>query len=381
MTDLPVPLVDLRAQFQVIRGEVLGAIADALDSMRLTLGPNVQAFEEEFAGYCGARYCVGVGSGTDALILALWACGVSAGDEVIVPAHTFIATAAAVRLLGARPVIVDIEATSRCLAPELLEAAITERTRAIVPVHIHGQMADLDAILTIARRHKLMVIEDAAQAHGAELRGRRAGSIGDLGCFSFYCSKNLGAYGEAGAITTSNESLAERLRLLRNHGSAAQYDHVLLGTNSRLDELQAAILRVKLRHLDSWNAARRDHAAALNQLLAGSGLELPLEAPERKHVYHHYAVLSPERDVLREALQDAGVQTGVHYSKPVHLQPPFRDLGYRPGDRPVAERVTAQVLSLPMYAELREGQIRRVASEVIGLLPARVRASQQRRGR
>lgn len=381
MTDLPVPLVDLRAQFQVIRDEVLHAIAVALDSMRLTLGPNVQAFEEEFAAYCGARYCVGVGSGTDALSLALWACGVGAGDEVIVPAHTFIATAAAVSLVGARPVIVDIEAASRCLDPELVEAAITERTRAIIPVHIHGQMADLDAILVIARRHDVVVIEDAAQAHGAELRGRRAGSIGDLGCFSFYCSKNLGAYGEAGAITTSDESLAERLRLLRNHGSAAQYEHVRLGTNSRLDEIQAAVLRVKLRHLDSWNAARREHAASLNRLLAGRGLELPLEAPERKHVYHHYAVLASERDMLREALQDAGVQSGVHYSKPVHLQPPYRELGYQPGDRPVAERVTARVLSLPMYAELREDQIRRVAAAVTGLMQTKVRASQPRRGR
>lgn len=363
--DEPIPLVNLSAQYASIRDKVLAALTSALDSMHLTLGPNVHAFEEEFAAYCGTRFCVGVGSGTDALLLALWAAEVGPGDEVIVPAHTFIATAEAVSIVGARPVIVDVEPASRCIDPTLIEPAINGRTRAIIPVHIHGQMADMDAILPIAKRHGLLVIEDAAQAHGAELRGKRAGSAGDLGCFSFYCSKNLGAYGEAGAVTTNDEALAQRLRLLRDHGSMAQYQHAILGTNSRLDELQAAVLRVKLPHLDAWNAARRRHAVELRRLLGDSGLELPAESPGRTHIYHHFALLTPDRDRLRQALAEAGVQTGIHYPTPIHLQPPYSQLGYSPGDLPVAERITASVLSLPMYAELREEQIERIATAVL----------------
>lgn len=361
MNEESIPLVDLSAQYRQIRGEVLSAISDVLDGMRLTLGPNVTAFEEEFADYCGAGSCVGVGSGTEALVLALRAAEVGPGDEVIVPAHTFIATAEAVSFAGARPVIVDVEPVSRCLDPDLVERAITPSTRAIIPVHMHGQMADLDAILPIARRHGLVVIEDAAQAHGAELRGRRAGSIGDLGCFSFYCSKNLGAYGEAGAVLTSNDELAARLRLLRNHGDAGRYEHVCLGTNSRLDEIQAAILRVKLRRLDEWNAARRAHAARLAALLDGLMAELPQEAAGRKHVFHHFAILADGRDRLRQDLAEAGVGCGIHYPLPLHLQPPYRELGYRAGDCPVAERITARTLSLPMYAELSESQLARIA--------------------
>jgi dTDP-4-amino-4,6-dideoxygalactose transaminase len=356
------PLVDLHAQYDSIRPQILAALSDALDGMQLTLGPNVRAFEEEFASYCGARFCIGVGSGTDALVLALWAAGIGAGDEVILPAHTFIATAEAVTIAGARPVIVDVEPVSRCLDPAQLEAAIGARTRAVIPVHIHGQMAALDAILPIARGHGLLVIEDAAQAHGAEFNGRRAGSVGDLGCFSFYCSKNLGAYGEAGAITTNDAGLAERLRLLRDHGQSGRYQHLTFGTNSRLDELQAAILRVKLRHLDDWNEARRRHAARLNTLLAGSGLELPREAAGRRHVYHHYAVLAPDRDRLQEALGHSGIGTGIHYPTPIHLQPTYEQLGYHAGDFPISERVAATVLSLPMYAELAEEQLERIAA-------------------
>ena len=363
-----IPLVDLGAQYAQIRGDVLSAISDALDSMRLTLGPNVAAFETEFANYCGAGACVGVGSGTEALLLALRAAEIGPGDEVIVPAHTFIATAEAVSLAGARPVIVDVEPLSRCMDPELIELAISPRTRAIIPVHMHGQMADLDAIVPLARRHGLTVIEDAAQAHGAELCGRRAGSIGDLGCFSFYCSKNLGAYGEAGAVVTSDERLAARLRLLRNHGDAGRYQHVCLGMNSRLDELQAAILRVKLRHLDEWNDARRAHAARLTALLANAPFELPREAEGRRHVYHHFAILADERDELREILDRAGIGTGIHYPLPVHLQPPYLELGYRAGDCPVAEQITARILSLPMYAELSEAQLERIAA-VLGDVP------------
>jgi dTDP-4-amino-4,6-dideoxygalactose transaminase len=364
MTDTTVPLVDLHAQYQGIRADVLAAVEDVLDGMRLTLGPNVAAFEEEFARYCGTSHCIGVGSGTEALLLALHASGVGPGDEVIVPGHTFIATAEAVSLTGARPVIVDVEPVSRCLDPRLIEPAVTSRTRAIIPVHMHGQMADLDAILPVARRHGLMVIEDAAQAHGAELSGRRAGSMGDLGCFSFYCSKNLGAYGEAGAITTNDAALAARLRLLRSHGDAGRYEHVALGTNSRLDELQAAILRVKLPHLDAWNASRRAHAARLADGLRGLDMELPEVAPGRAHIFHHFAILTNDRDELRRRLAEMGVMTGIHYPQPLHLQPPYRELGYHAGDLPVAERITASVLSLPMYAELSEAQLARVAEAV-----------------
>lgn len=364
MTDSPIPLVDLRAQYREIRREVLASIEEVLEGMHLTLGPNVAAFEEEFARYCGAAHCIGVGSGTEALTLALQAAGVAAGDEVIVPAHTFIATAEAVSLLGAWPVIVDVEPRSRCLDPQLLEPAIGPRTRAIIAVHMHGQMADLDAMLPIARAHGLALIEDAAQAHGAELRGRRAGSIGDLGCFSFYCSKNLGAYGEAGAITTNDAERAARLRLLRNHGDAGRYQHVALGTNSRLDEIQAAILRVKLRHLDRWNAARRGHAARLGELIRTLPLEEPEEAPGRLHVFHHFALLVAERDRLRQRLADCGVMTGIHYPLPLHLQPPYHGLGYRVGELPVAERIASRVLSLPMYGELSEAQIERIGDEV-----------------
>ena len=359
-----IPLVDLQAQYATIRPRILAALSDALEGMHLTLGPNVRAFEEEFAAYCGARFCIGTGSGTDALVLALWAAGIGPGDEVIVPAHTFIATAEAVSITGARPVIVDVDPVSRCLDPAKLHAAIDERTRAVIPVHMHGQMADLNAILPIARRHGLLVIEDAAQAHGAELGGRRAGSIGDIGCFSFYCSKNLGAYGEAGAVTTSDEDLAERLRLLRDHGQAGRYQHVSFGTNSRLDELQAAILRVKLSYLDEWNAARRHRAAQLRDLLAGSQLELPSEAPGRRHVYHHYAVLAHDRDRLQAALTESGIGSAIHYPTPLHLQPPYQCLGYHEGDFPVAERIAASVLSLPMYAELTDQQIERIATAV-----------------
>jgi dTDP-4-amino-4,6-dideoxygalactose transaminase len=355
-----IPLVDLKLQYQGIRSEILSAIDAVLTGMRLTLGPQLDAFEAEFADYCGTTHCIGVGSGTEALWLALRACGVGPGDKVIIPAHTFIATAEAVSLAGATPVIVDVEPVSRCLDPSLIEQAITPRTRAVIPVHMHGQMADLDAVLSVARRHSLYVVEDAAQAHGAELRGRRAGSIGHLGCFSFYCSKNLGAYGEAGAITTNDEELASRLRLLRNHGDSSRYEHVSLGTNSRLDEIQAAILRIKLKHLDAWNAARRARAELLSGRLSDLQLELPLEAPGRRHIYHHYALLAPARAQLQSELAKDGIMTGIHYPRPIHLQPPYRDLGIEPGSMPVAERITQQILSLPMYPELSDEQLERI---------------------
>lgn len=359
-----IPLVDLQTQYRAIRSEVLAAISDALDAMRLTLGPNVAAFESEFADYCHVSECIGVANGTDALTLALRSIDVGPGDEVIVPAHTFIATAEAVSLVGARPVVIDVDPGSRCMDPELLEPAITPKTRAVIAVHMHGQMADIDAISAIAKRHRLAVIEDAAQAHGAELRGRRAGSCGDLGCFSFYCSKNLGAYGEAGAITTNDQGVARTLRQLRSHGESDHYEHVRLGTNSRIDEIQAAILRVKLRRLDEWNAARRDNAATLSAQLADVPVQLPAEAPGRTHIYHHFAVLSSQRDALKTELAARRISTGIHYPLPIHLQPPYRDLGLHAGDRPAAERITQRVLSLPMYPELTKEQMERIAEAV-----------------
>jgi dTDP-4-amino-4,6-dideoxygalactose transaminase len=360
----PIPLVDLKIQYQSIRTEVLHEIDGVLQGMRLTLGPQVGAFETEFAAYCGTGHCIGVGSGTEALWLALRACGIGPGDEVIIPAHTFIATAEAVSLAGATPVVVDVEQGSRCLDPLLLEAAITARSRAVIPVHMHGQMADLDQILPIARAHSLLVIEDAAQAHGAELHGRRAGSMGDLGCFSFYCSKNLGAYGEAGAVTTNNPGLAETLRLLRNHGDAGRYEHISLGTNSRLDEMQAAVLRVKLRHLDTWNTSRRNNAERLMAELTGLELNLPTEAPGRRHVYHHFAVLASKRSELQQELASVGVMTGIHYPRPIHLQRPYQDLKTNAGRKPIAEQIAERTLSLPLYAELTDDQIERIAKAV-----------------
>lgn len=359
-----IPLVDLQSQYRAVRSEVLDAISAALDGMRLTLGPNVLAFEREFADYCRVAECIGVGNGTDALVLALRAIDVGPGDEVIIPAHTFIATAEAVSLVGARPIVIDVEPASRCLDPSLIEAAITPRTRAVIVVHMHGQMADMDAIGAITQRRGLMLIEDAAQAHGAELRGRKAGSAGDIGCFSFYCSKNLGAYGEAGAVTTNSASIAKRLRQLRSHGESDHYEHACVGTNSRLDEIQAAILRIKLRRLDEWNSARRQNADRLRSLLAGSQIDLPVEVPGRKHIYHHFAVLTDQRATLRERLAARRISTGIHYPLPIHLQPPYRELGMKLGDLPVAEGITQRVLSLPMYAELTDQQIERIAEAV-----------------
>jgi dTDP-4-amino-4,6-dideoxygalactose transaminase len=352
-----VPLVDLVAQHQGIKNEVQAAIAQVLEEMQLFLGPNVQAFEEEFAAYCGATHAVGVGSGTDALVLALRAAGVGPGDEVITVAHTFFADVEAIALVGARPVFVDVEPDTYCLDPAQLEARITPRTRAVIPVHLCGQPADMAPILAIARRHGLFVLEDACQAHGAIYQGRRVGTWGDAACFSFYCSKNLGAYGEGGALVTDDAQLAGTVRRLRDHGSARRYEHVEIGTNARLDEIQAAVLRVKLRHLDNWNGQRAAVAAAYDAALVGSGLELPTVRPDRTHVYHLYAVQSTRREALKAHLSERGVTTGVHYPAPAHLQPVARTWSNGPGSLPVTEGVAERVLSLPMYPELTKEQI------------------------
>lgn len=359
-----IPLVDLRVQFHDIRTEVLNAIDDVLSEMRLFLGDNVTAFEREFADYCGVRECVGVGSGTDALVLALRAAGVGAGDEVITVGNTFIATVEAIVLVGATPVLVDIDPDTYTMDPDALAARISSRTRAIVPVHLYGQLADMPRIMRVAQRHGLLVIEDACQAHGAKLAGKRAGSFGDAACFSFYFSKNLGAYGEAGAVLTNNSEVARQIVRIRNHGQTGKYDHQVLGVNSRLDELQAAVLRIKLRHLDDWNDRRRSHATNYNQLLAGTGLVLPSEAPGSRHVYHLYVVRSSNRDSIITGLGEAGVGTGIHYPVPIHLQPAWVAHGFAPVSLPITEAYAREIVSLPLYPELTETEIEFICQQV-----------------
>jgi dTDP-4-amino-4,6-dideoxygalactose transaminase len=355
-----IPLVDLQAQYRRIRDEVRAAIDGVLESGQFVLGREVAAFEEEFAAYCGVRHAVAVNTGTSALHLALIAAGVGPGDEVITVPFTFVATAAAASYVGARPVFVDVEPATLTIDPARVEAAITARTRAVVPVHLYGQPADMDPILAIARRHGLAVIEDAAQAHGALYKGRRAGSIGDLACFSFYPGKNLGAYGEGGCVVTDDPGHARVIRMLRDWGQDRRYHHVRLGYNYRLDGIQGAILRVKLRHLEEWTEARRRHAARYDALLGGDGIERPVALPHNRHVYHVYAVRVAERDRVQQAMAAAGVHTGIHYPVPVHLQPAYAELGHRAGDFPRSEAAAAEVLSLPMYPELTEELCREV---------------------
>ena len=359
-----IPFVDLRAQYESIKAEIQSAVNATLASGEFVLGREVAAFEEEFGAYSGARFGVGVNSGSSALHLALLAAGVGRGDEVITVSCTFVATAAAVDYTGARPVFVDVDPATLTMDPRQVEAAITDRTRAILPVHLHGQTTDLDPILEIARRHGLRVIEDAAQAHGAEYKGRRVGSIGDLGCFSFYPGKNLGACGEAGMVVTNDPELANTVRMLRDWGQERKYHHVLKGFNYRMEGLQGAILRVKLRHLDGWTAARRRHAAHYDELLEHAGVQTPVEMPYARHVYHVYAVRTPKRDLLQEVLQARGVQTSIHYPIPVHLQTAYAEFGGRAGDLPVTERAAAELLSLPMFAELQPSQIKAVCATV-----------------
>jgi dTDP-4-amino-4,6-dideoxygalactose transaminase len=359
-----IPLVDLRAQYRALKPRLDAAAIRVLESGRYVLGPEVAAFEAEFAACCRTAHAVGVSSGTSALHLALLAAGVGPGDEVITVPFTFVATVAAIQYAGARPVLVDVERDTLNLDASRLEAAVTARTRAIVPVHLYGQPADMEPILRIARARGLAVIEDAAQAHGAEYLGRPAGGVGVMGCFSFYPGKNLGAAGEGGAVTTNDGELAARVRLLRDWGAERKYHHVVPGFNYRLDELQAAILRVKLGELESWTHARRRHAARYRELLTGAPVGLPAEAPDRRHVYHVFAVRHPERDRLAAALGQAGIATGIHYPVPVHLQPGYAALGYRRGDFPVAECAAREVLSLPMYPELRASQLEAVVDGV-----------------
>jgi dTDP-4-amino-4,6-dideoxygalactose transaminase len=364
-----IPFVDLQAQYRALKPEIDAAVLRVLEQAQFILGPAVASFERDFAAFCGTREAVGVNSGTSALHLALLAAGVGPGDEVITVPYTFVATVAAIEYAGAKPVLVDVEPDYWTMDPAKLEAAITPRTKAIMPVHLYGQPADMDPILEIARRHGIPVIEDAAQAHGAEYKGRRCGSIGLLGCFSFYPGKNLGAYGEGGAVVTDDPALASRIRLLRAWGEEVRYEHTFKAFNYRMDGVQGAVLGVKLRHLDAWTDARRRNAAEYTRQLAGTPAIVPVERAGCRHVYHLYPVRLPQRDAWRAAFTEAGVQTGVHYPMPVHLQPAYRDLGYKAGDFPVSEAVSHEILSLPMFPELTAAQIGTVAGMLKAGLP------------
>jgi dTDP-4-amino-4,6-dideoxygalactose transaminase len=359
-----IPFVDLKAQYASIKDEVNTAIQGVLESCQFTLGSEVAMFEKEFAAYCHVEQGIAVNTGTSALHLALLAAGVGPGDEVITVPFTFVATVAAIYYCGAKPVFVDIDPRSFTMDVSAIAQAITSKTKAILPVHLYGQPADIDPILHIARKHKLVVIEDAAQAHGAEYKGRRAGSLGDMGCFSFYPGKNLGAYGEGGMVVTNNPDYTRTIRMLRDWGAERKYEHVLKGYNFRMEGIQGAVLRVKLRRLEEWTEARRAAAARYDRMLAGSGVVTPAAMPYARHVYHIYAIRTAQRQAWQQTLQDQGIQTGIHYPTPVHLLPAYADLGYIKGQFPHAESAAGEVLSLPMFPELTQAQSEVVAKAV-----------------
>jgi dTDP-4-amino-4,6-dideoxygalactose transaminase len=357
ITSTTVPFIDLPAQFKALKPQIDKALEPIFKSTSFILGPAVGEFEQAFASHVGAEHCVSLNSGTAALHLALLALGIGPGDEVITAANTFIATAEGISFVGATPKFVDCEPDTYNIDPTKIESAITKNTKAIIPVHLYGQPANMDAIRALAAKHNLKVVEDACQAHGALYKGKRVGTMSDAACFSFYPGKNLGAAGDGGAITTNDPKLAETVRLLRDHGSRKKYEHEIVGHNFRLDTIQAAILSVKLPHLDSWNAARKHHAALYTKQLAGlSTVTPPAVAADCESVFHLYVIQVPQRDRVQAALRDANVQTGIHYPIPIHLQPAYKHLGYKAGDFPVAERLANNILSLPMYAELTEAQ-------------------------
>ncbi len=357
-----IPLVDLKAQYAALRVEIDRALQGVLDSTAFIMGPEIARFEEAFAVWCGASHCVGVSSGTAALELALRAVGVGPGDGVITVAHTFIATAEAISAVGATPIFVDVDPVSYNMDPAALELAITPAVRAVIPVHIYGQPAAMAAINAVAQAHGLAVIEDAAQAHGATLHGARAGTLAQVGCFSFYPGKNLGAYGDAGAVITADPGLAAQIRLLRNHGRRAKYEHEVVGFGERLDTLQAAVLLAKLPHLDDWTAARRRLARRYSERLATLDLVLPQEMEGVESAWHLYVIRTARRDELLAFLKAHGVEAGVHYPLPLHLQPAYAHLGYVRGNLPVTEAVAASCLSLPLYPELTDAQQDRVVA-------------------
>jgi len=359
-----VPIVELKSQYLAYQADLDGAIREVLEASLFILGPQGQAFEREFAEYCGARHAVGVGSGTEALHLALLACGVGPGDEVITVPNTAVPTVCAIDSTGATPVFADIDPVTFTLDSAELKRRLTPRTKAIVPVHLYGQPAEMEPVRDFARRHGLRVVDDAAQAHGAEYRGRRVGILADATAWSFYPSKNLGAYGDAGAVTTDDPELAQRLQMLRNYGEERRYYHPIRGFNSRLDEIQAAILRVKLRHLEAWNDRRRAIATRYRQAIHHAAVRLPAEAPSARHVFHLYVVRTRRRDALREHLLAREIGSQIHYPLPIYRQEAYAHLGVPAGDCPEAERAAAEVLSLPLYPELTDAQVDAVAAAV-----------------
>lgn len=359
-----IQFVDLRKQYAPLKDEILSGIEQVLDGMHLFLGENVQKLETEFAEFCGVAHGIGVSDGTAALNIILRACEIGPGDEVITVSHTFIATTEAILLAGAKPVFVDIDPRTYLMDVSKIQEKITPHTKAILPVHLYGQTVDMDPLMEIAARHGLRVIEDACQAHGAEYKGRKAGSLGDAAAFSFYYSKNLGAYGEGGFISANDDQLGDKIRKIRDHGSGIRYHHDLIGLNGRLDEIQAVVLRAKLPHLAQWNQERRRHARLYNELLNGTQVLTPTEGSNNVPVYHLYVVSAPRRDELQAFLKEKGIFTGVHYPIPVHLQKAMEFLEYKQGDLPITERVVTEILSLPMYAEISEVEIKYVVDSV-----------------
>jgi len=359
-----IPFVDLKREYEEIKEEVNQAIQKVLESGWFILGGEAERFEKEFSKYVGVKYAIGVNSGSDALYLALKALGIREGDEVITVSHTFISTVDAIVRNGAKPIFIDIETETYCMDVTRIEEKITSRTKAILPVHLYGHTADMDPIMKIARKYGLCVVEDACQAHGAEYRGKKAGSIGDVGCFSFYPTKNLGAYGDGGMIVTSNEGLAEQLKMLRNYGQSKKYYHDFMGVNSRLAEIQATVLRVKLKHLDKWNEKRRVIAKVYNELLKGTEIVAPVERECTKHVYHLYVIRCKDRDMLQQRLLENGIQTQIHYPIPVHKQKAYFDLGYDV-QLPVTEKVCGEVLSLPMYPFISNDEVSLIVETIM----------------
>jgi len=362
-----VPYLDLRAQYRTLRSEVLKALEEICESTSFAQGPATSEFEAKFAAYCGVDHCVSLNSGTSALHLALRCLDIGPGDEVITVSMSFIATAWAITYVGATPVFVDIDPIRRTLNPDNLEAAITPRTKAIIPVHLYGMPAEMDRIMAIADRHGIPVIEDAAQAHGAKYRNKRVGQFGQIACFSFYPGKNLGAYGEGGALITNDGSTAQRARSLRDHAQSQKYLHDEIGYNYRMDSFQGAVLGIKLKYLDEWNTARNEVAQLYSELLKDSSYKLPANLSDSECVWHCYVIETPERDRVRSALQDVAIQSAIHYPVPIHLQKAYAHLGYRTGDLPVTEALCKKCLSLPIYPELSKEKISRVASALLDL--------------
>jgi len=360
-----IQLVDLKAQYNSIKDEIQKAISDVLENTNFILGENVRRFEEEFARFCGVKYTIGTSSGTSAIHLALITSGIRQGNEVITVPNTFIATTEAITHCGAKPVFVDINERNYNIDVEKIEKALTKKTKAIIPVHLYGQPGDMDSINKLARKYDLKVIEDSAQAHGAKYKGKRTGGLSDVACFSFFPGKNLGAYGDAGMVVTNNKEIADKVRLLRNHGRKEKYRHIIEGYNYRLDELQAAVLRVKLRHLEDWTNKRRENAKIYNQLLENiDGITIPQAMDYAKHVYHLYVIRTKKRNALREKLKEKGIATGIHYPVSLHLQEAYKHLGYKKGDFPITEKCSQEILSLPIFPELTRGQIEEIVNAI-----------------